>query len=417
MRLVPLKNLTPGDRLGDGVYERNGTLLLADGMPLTESHLLALRQRGVATLYIQDDRTRDVRPKLPISATTRRQVKRNLRQTFETLAERLRPMGGLTLGAKINPNDPALRQAIRTEVRSTLGPDGVNQIVSDVDRLLDDLMDDTLVSGLGNLREHDAYTYEHSVDVTIVGLLLARRAGWEGRRLRLFGLGLLLHDIGKLFVEPELLNKEAGLTDEEFDRIKRHPELGYLLLRELVPAMGPLPTQVAYQHHERQDGKGYPRGLKGSNRLGRNEANMIHDFGSVAAVADVYDALVSDRAYRPGYPVDHAVRLITGLAGTHLNRRAVDVFRKVVAPFPVCTEVVVQTGPYTGFRGIVTAVDNKRLDRPRIRLLCTPQEKDIPPIDLDLAQDPALMIASATAPPNDAAGDEGAPGAAASPAA
>ena len=88
-----------------------------------------------------------------------------------------------------------------------------------------------------------------------------------------------------------------------------------------------------------------------------------------------------------------------------------------MAPFPVCTEVVAQTGPYTGFRGIVTAVDSKRLDRPRIRLLRTPQEKDSAPIDLDLAQDPALMIASAPAEPTDGAGDGGAQGVTASPAA
>ena len=140
----------------------------------------------------------------------------------------------------------------------------------------------------------------------MLGLLIARRAwttdGWidyRGRRrydrledrMRKLGLGLLVHDVGKLAVPPEILNKPGRLTDDEMDVMKTHPLAGAELLR---PAdLSPLAVSVVRDHHERIDGSGYPAGLDGA---------QIQEFPRIAAVADVYDAVTSERVYKPAAP-------------------------------------------------------------------------------------------------------------------
>ena len=129
---------------------------------------------------------------------------------------------------------------------------------------------------LDDLSAFDTYTHRHSVQVTVLGMLVARRAwskeGWtdfRGRqrydrfadRLRKLGLGLLVHDVGKLAVPPEVLNKPAALTDDEMDVMRSHPEAGVELLRSAD--LSPLTLSAIRDHHERPDGTGYPNGLTG----------------------------------------------------------------------------------------------------------------------------------------------------------
>ena len=400
MRLVPTDSLPPDTRLGLPLHDAGGTLLLGGGLTLTPDHLAALRRRGVRNVYVEDPQTPDILPLEVVPDVLRRQVARDLHDAFAQvrggLTHVLPPPASSAAGAAaggVDTNNPDFRRALRKAVDAK----ALWAMMPDVDLLLAEIADGAVLSGLGSLRTHDSYTFDHSVDVTILGLLLARRAGWEGRRLKLFGLGLLLHDIGKLFVDPAVLTKPAPLTDAEADRVRQHPALGYALIRELMGSLGPLPAQVALQHHERQDGTGYPRGLRGPNYLGRSPPGQIHEFGSLAAVADVYDALASDRPYRPGHPADHVVRFVTSLAGTHLNRSAVELFRQVVAPYPVCTEVVFRTGPLAGWTAVVAALAPEALDRPRLRVVADAAGRAVAPFDVDLAADPDVLIDTAAA--------------------
>ncbi|MEM6315783.1 MAG: HD domain-containing phosphohydrolase, partial [Planctomycetota bacterium] len=276
-----------------------------------------------------------------------------------------------------------------SDVRTALGPAALQPVVESVDALLGDVGaavgDDAVLTGLGSLRTHDSYTFDHSMDVTILGLLLAKQAGWAPVRLRPFAVGLLLHDLGKIFVDPSVLNKPDKLDDAEFERMKSHPEIGYGMIRALLgDQLGPLPAQVAFQHHEKQDGTGYPRGLLGSNRLGEKQSGLIHDFGALAAVADVYDAIASDRPYRIGMPTDKAVRVVMDAAGTHLNEQAVRLFRETVAPYPTCSEIEILSGRWTGYRAVVTSTGGPTFRRPKVRLVSDPDGNPCPPKDLDL---------------------------------
>jgi HD-GYP domain-containing protein (c-di-GMP phosphodiesterase class II) len=258
-------------------------------------------------------------------------------------------------------------------------------------------MSQQVLVGLNSIKTHDAYTFQHSIDVTIMGVVLAKRAGWDPARVRLFGIGCMLHDIGKVFIPEELLRKPGRLTEAEFACMKQHPKLGYDLIKTIAPLLGGLVPQVAYQHHERQDGSGYPRGLSGTNTLGKSAPGTIHDFGSLSAVADVYDAMASMRPYRNAWAPDQVVRAVVGLAGHQLNRDAVEIFRSVVSPYPVCSEVVVLTGAHAGCLGVVAKVDPAHLERPVVRVIFAASGTRMEPVEIDLRENPDVVVRSAMA--------------------
>ncbi len=170
---------------------------------------------------------------------------------------------------------------------------------------------------LNDLANADGYTLKHSLAVTTLGLSLGlrvmRKYGWidaHGKRrfdgvddrLAVLGVGLLLHDIGKLAVPAEILRKPGPLTDEEWKAMRAHPTLGFQILRK-AEEISPLARAVVRSHHERWSGGGYPDGQSGTE---------IHQFARIAAVADVFDALTSDRDYRAALPVHEALRLRRG---------------------------------------------------------------------------------------------------------
>jgi HD-GYP domain-containing protein (c-di-GMP phosphodiesterase class II) len=190
------------------------------------------------------------------------------------------------------------------------------------------------------LRQHDLATEDcwmlrHSLSVTVVGLSLGVRVlskhGWtdeRGRqrydglndRLTSLGVGLLLHDIGKLAVPSEILQKPERLTPEEWEAMRAHPTLGAEILTEDV---SPLARAVVRSHHERWDGAGYPDRLSG---------DAIHQFARIAAVADVFDALTSNRYYRRAMPIWEAYDYIVSRSGKDFDPKVIDVFRECMAP-------------------------------------------------------------------------------------
>ncbi|MEP9412098.1 MAG: HD domain-containing protein [Candidatus Brocadia sp.] len=138
-----------------------------------------------------------------------------------------------------------------------------------------------------NMISYDYYTYTHSVNVAVLGLLFSKYLDIKYEEMHALGTGLLLHDIGKTQIEAEIINKKERLNDEEFARIRMHVELGVDILRQIggIDSMSFFPVM---QHHEKGNGKGYPKGLKGEE---------IHEYGKIASIIDVYDALTTRRSY------------------------------------------------------------------------------------------------------------------------
>jgi HD-GYP domain-containing protein (c-di-GMP phosphodiesterase class II) len=166
------------------------------------------------------------------------------------------------------------------------------------------LEEDHLNHYLLSIRDYDTYTYSHSVNVGVLSLLVARRYFGNSDRhdLRELGIGFFLHDLGKIRINPGVIMKEGLLTDEEMAEMRRHPLYGFDILKET----NQLTTEsklIVLEHHEREDGRGYPYGLYGGE---------IHEYARICALVDMYDALTSDRPYREKMIPCQALNLIKG---------------------------------------------------------------------------------------------------------
>lgn len=179
-------------------------------------------------------------------------------------------------------------------------------------------------------------------------------------------------DIGKVFVSQEILNKPDKLTEEEYEHMKSHSLMGYEYLKKRLDI--PVVSYIgALQHHERYDGTGYPHGVEGTK---------ISLFGKIIAVADVYDALVSDRPYRKPLLPSEAMEYIMGGSGTMFDTQIVNVFIQRVSPYPVGTSVLLSDG----YVGIVVENYSDCCLRPKIKVIGHKTEK-VKPYYLSLKED------------------------------
>lgn len=229
----------------------------------------------------------------------------------------------------------------------------VREVVSD---LVDSCMrnDDALVS-LTKLLAADEYTFSHSVNVTIFSLMLAKSLRFSREEMQMLGESVLLHDVGKMLVPPEILTKPGKLTAEEFEIMKEHVPRGVNFLRESFPHRPELPI-VAQDHHERIDGSGYPQGKRGDE---------IHRWGQIAAIADVYDALTSQRCYKKEIQPHRAVALIYRLSGADFNSHFVERFIECVGIYPIGSLVRLSTGEVA----LVVSIRHEDLLRPEVLVL------------------------------------------------
>jgi HD-GYP domain-containing protein (c-di-GMP phosphodiesterase class II) len=183
--------------------------------------------------------------------------------------------------------------------------------------------------------------------------------------------------VGKLGVPPEVLNKPGRLSDDEMDVMRRHPQDGVELLR---PAdISPLAVSIVRDHHERLDGFGYPAGIDGAT---------LGEFPRIAAVADVYDAVTSERVYKAAAPPHIGVRVVNEGSGTQFCPTVVGHFRSVVFPYPVGHEIPLPDGRV----GVVAGVDPEHPERPRVRV--TGADGSVDELAVDMAAGAAESAAA-----------------------
>jgi putative nucleotidyltransferase with HDIG domain len=188
--------------------------------------------------------------------------------------------------------------------------------------LYEDLKDSFMqaIRALANAIEaRDPYTAGHTDRVTRLAELVARRLGWPADRINTLRVGCTLHDIGKIGVPDSILNKPQHLTDEERRKMIRHPVVGHKIIKDIKLFKDAIPYVIS--HHERFDGTGYPRGLKGKD---------IPVEGRLLAVVDTFDAIMSDRPYRKGAELKVAVQELVDHCGTQFDPDIVTVFIETI---------------------------------------------------------------------------------------
>lgn len=326
------ENLKPGMRLARSVRAGDGKILLSEGIALTPQFIVSLWRRGVPAVYIRDERVADVEVVEVVSLETRSQVAAQLRQATERVKA----------GGRIDAASMARA----------------------VDLLLEEVVaNDAALGTLTDIRTADSYTFAHMVNVCVLSLVVGLSLELPYKALHELGMGAILHDVGKVHVPEEVLKKDGPLTDEEMEVMRRHPKAGYDILRKTDGISLPS-AHVAYQHHERLDGTGYPRGLMGES---------IHQYARIAMVADVYDAMTADRIYRRGHSPRDALRYIREGSNRIFDAAVVDAFCAAVAPYPVGSLVRLDSGEV----GVVVTVNANRPERPVVRLLKDAKGADV----------------------------------------
>jgi HD-GYP domain-containing protein (c-di-GMP phosphodiesterase class II) len=356
MRLIRLSSLTDGMVLARDLRTgRAGEApLLRAGVRLSGSYIRRLHSTGFHTVWIDDELLGDIEPMQPLDPEMRMAAEVAVHESFDRTT-RVLAAGGTAL-----PPYELER---------------LTQTVSQIASSLADVPEAALA--LDDLATADAYTHRHSVQVAIIGMLVARRLwqreGWRDwlerpcfdgidARLTRLGVGLVLHDIGKLAVPHQILNKRGALTADEVAQIRLHPEAGVDLLRAADPS--PLVIATVRDHHERLDGSGYPAA---------RDASTIHEFARICAIADIYDAVSSERPYKQGSAPSVAVNVINeGVNRGRLDARVAAAFRRVCMPYPLGTEVVVDGE----LLGVVCKVDADEPWMPTVRRLQDGEPED-----------------------------------------
>ena len=228
----------------------------------------------------------------------------------------------------------------------------------------------TALLALTALKNYDNYTFTHMVNVSILTMGQARGVGIDGPLLREFGLAALMHDIGKVKTPNEILNKPDKLTEQEYEILKKHTVDGAQILRK-TPEMPTLAPVVAFEHHLRADGTGYPSAQ-------RPQLNLAT---TLCGIADVYDAMRSQRVYQPAFPTDRILAVLQRNDGKQFDQNLVRRFVQLVGIYPVGNMVRL----YNGEIAVVMKAHAPDPYRPRVRILMTADEMPLPnPIEINL---------------------------------
>lgn len=225
--------------------------------------------------------------------------------------------------------------------------DLVTEITASVSRNADAII------SLARLKTTDDYTYMHSVAVCAMMISLANQLGLNPDQVKQAGMAGLLHDVGKMAVPLDLLNKPAKLTEEEFASVRSHTVKGHNILRQ-IDGIGEAALDVSLHHHEKIDGSGYPYNLKASD---------ISVMAKMGAVCDVYDAITSNRPYKAGWDPARSIRHMAGSAG-HFDPVTLEAFVKAIGIYPTGSCVILQSGRL----GLVVDQRPDRLLHPRVKV-------------------------------------------------
>jgi HD-GYP domain-containing protein (c-di-GMP phosphodiesterase class II) len=391
VRRAKIDEIRPDSILARTIYYPTGIIMLKAGAKLTNPILAKLREFGHEILYIHDEDTEDIIFYDYLDEKLREKITSRIRDLYSDIKKEVQEKIDIKEFYDFSTRKMSKRlwemEKTAKRIRFDKG------FLKDIEQMIEHILSiPDLTLCVGALKTTGSYLFDHSIEVAIHSIIVARRGGFNLKEIKELTFGALLHDVGYIFVPEDIIQK-ANLADKEQELMKLHTFYGYHLIKSWGE-MTLLGAHVAYQHHERQDGTGFPRGLKGHNRILSRKESMLdepgfmHRYAEVVAVPNLYDSLISARPSQKGIPPDRAIREIYNLWGTGLNSQAVEIFLSYLPVYPIGAEIIVIKGKYRGYKGIVVRTYPGQLDKPIIRLLYSRLGHLKKPIQLDLREFP-----------------------------
>ena len=347
MRKIPIEYAKAGDIIGKTMYNNLGGMLLSEGARLSESNIRQLKKLGCLSIYIKDRYTVETIEEI-IKPKTMKRIHRLQANLNNIIVD-------------FNKTGKVDRKLVDTNVKGI--KETINEIVDEV------VFSKNIFEHLISISIYDDYTMNHSLNVMMLSTIIARNRHFNMDEIKKLAIGCIFHDIGKIFIPIEIINKPGKLTNEEFETVKNHSEKGYEFLKNYTD-LSVTSIDIALCHHEREDGSGYPRNLEGKE---------IHLYSKIASICDVFDALTSDRSYRRAVPVNEAMEYLLASSGDGFSVETIKTFAESINVFPKDTLVSLSDGR----EGIICEPNNEIYSRPKIKIYGE-GNKEVSPYVIDL---------------------------------
>ena len=320
-RLVRTRQLQPGMKIDQAVVDKSGRNLVQRGSILDNYVIDSLLKMGVMMVYIQSGEETAGDIEKSISPQARKQIER-LHTDDRSKVE---------LSDSVKTRVAEGIQFIYSNTGSKELADATNNIASNLMNAINST--DAIAVDISALKTSDEYTFKHSVDVATMSMVLAKQQGLSQKQIYEIGVAGLLHDIGKTKIPLDILNKPARLTDEEFAVMKQHPVFGYRMIKDRDEFSNEI-CMAVLQHHEKMNSKGYPVGFP---------SDKITQYARILTIADIYDALVTERPYKSAFSQREAVEMIMSMTG-ELDITAMKSFLESMILYPVDSIVELSNG-------------------------------------------------------------------------
>lgn len=355
MRLISVEKVHFGHALNSSLYSMDGQLLFTAGTKLEAAVLDKLVEMGYRTLVISDSQDAGIDPKPLISDGLRLSGIKVMHKILESLR------GHTDINTAPELGIPAVYEVC-------------NAIVDEVA-----LGERTRVIDVLDVKSMKNYTEEHSVQVAVLSAYVGARLGYNLMHLRNLVVGAYLHDIGEAFLPPALISKTTKYSPDDIIKMQQHGIYGFRYLSRFSD-INATSRAITIQHHERVSGKGYPKGFGGS---------QIHQYSGIVGACDVFDAMTSDRPYRPRHPAIVALGVLMSSKESLFAPELREIFSQLFAPFPIGAWVTLSDGRH----GIVKAIPKTGLARPDVKVIYDSQKKAVPAAVVQLSLTPELRVA------------------------
>ena len=349
---MTISKLKGNEKLAKNVFGDNGRILLCEGTILRENYLKILQRHGIESVYIEDEISKGIIVEKFLDESTKIESKNAIKDTFKKYFKQ---------------NEKKLDQVLDT----------ANKIIDDI------ISQSDIAVNIMDLKAKDEKIFGHSVNVCALSVLAGIKMGYNMLRLKDIAIGALLHDIGKLLIPKEILNKDSELTPEEKDIYEEHPKKGY----ELICNHGSISSfskVIVLLHHEKCDGSGYPKGLK---------KDEIHEYARLVAISNDFETMISENNNSKKMFAYEAVEYLVGMGQSLYDGNIVNEFIKNISVYPNGSGVVLNNGQ----KGIIKRQNKGLPTRPVVRVVYDESGKRLKQMkEIDLVSETTIFITGGT---------------------